>query len=161
MTVELSSSAALSRKYRLAHKALIGVLVLVTLYAVGMVIAGETLCIPLFDTLRFGPNSRGLDANGIQYAIFAFGVLGAVLIGWMVLLAAVTDFAISDDSGVRAKARSSMSLSVGVWFFWDTSFSLARGEYEHAAFNLPFVALLMCPLYVMMVNDVPNDKKQQ
>jgi hypothetical protein len=119
-----------------------------------MVLAGSTSTLRLFDTLQFGPNTRGLDAKGVDYAIF--GVLGAVLIGWMVLLAAMADFAVHQDRSVRSQTRSSMARSVAFWFVWDTGFSLATGEWQHAAFNVPFVTLLMGPLYVMICNDT-ND----
>jgi hypothetical protein len=148
-----TTSTSLSRRYRNAHRCLLAVLIAVTLYATGMVLAGSTMAIRLFDTLQFGPNARGLDAKGIGYAIFAFGVLGAVLIGWMVLLAGVADFAVHQDRSVRSQARSSMARSVAFWFVWDTGFSLATGEWQHAAFNVPFVTALMGPLYVMMCND--------
>jgi hypothetical protein len=148
-----STTTGLSSRYRNAHRCLMAVLIAVTVYATGMVLAGSTVAIRLFDVLQFGPNARGLDAKGVDYAIFAFGVLGAVLIGWMILLAAMADLAVHQDRSVRIQARSSMARSVAFWFVWDTGFSLATGEWQHAAFNVPFVTLLMGPLYVMMCND--------
>jgi hypothetical protein len=144
----------LSTRYRTAHRCLIVVLILVTLYAMGMVLAGNSFAVALFDILQFGPNARGLTEKGsIDYVVFAFGVLGAVIIGWMALLVTMADLAVHSDGTVRSKARNSMALSVGIWFVWDTGFSLAKGEWEHAAFNVPFWTVLMGPLYIMMCND--------
>ena len=166
-----TTTSTLSSSYLRANTFLRSILILVTAYASGMVIAGRSLATPLFNTLGFGPrNSRlvvGLDdttedGSAVEdYAIFAFGVLGAVLIGWMVLLWFVTDLAIYQDAAVRATARRSLAATVGVWFVVDTGFSLAIGEIEHAAFNLPFLSLLAGPIFVMMTNDALDTKKSQ
>jgi hypothetical protein len=164
-TTTTTLTERLSDRYRAAHQCLIAVLILVTLYAAGMVLAGNFVAIRLFDVLQFGPHTwRGstmINKPGIDYAIFCFGVLGAVLIGWMVLLACVADLAVHANASVRSKARFSMAVSVGFWFVWDTGFSLTIGQWEHAVFNLPFLSFLMGPLYVMMCNDDASEKKKE
>lgn len=115
------TTSHLSRTYRSSHKVLIEALISVTLYAIGMVIAGEPLNVPLFDALQFGRNTR---AKAIDYSMFAFGVFGGSTHWLDGATSSNADFTIADDADVRAKARLSMVLSVGVWFVWDTGFSL-------------------------------------
>jgi hypothetical protein len=157
------------RHYRRAHQCLRAVLTCVAIYALGMVMAGRTFAIPLFDALQFGPHaprySGGVSSssddtareNVVDYAVFCFGVLGSVILGWMVLLAGVVELAVHDDRLIRYRARSILVASVTVWFIFDTGFSLAIGEWQHAMFNLPFVTLLMTPLFVMMRCDNNDD----
>jgi len=153
-------SSHLSVRYRRAHAFLRTVAALVALYGIGMVMAGRVFAMTLFDLLGFGPNVRSLDPDGVSYSIFAFSVIGAVIAGWMVLLLFVVGFAASPDRDTRAAARRAMALSVTIWFTLDTGFSLATGEVEHAAFNLPFMSLLAVPLYIMTNSDTVDDKKR-
>lgn len=169
-----STSTSLSGSYLRANTFLRSVLIIVTAYALGMVVAGRSFAVPLFDALGFGPTNSRLvvdqDASSDtacsavaveDYAIFAFGVLGAVLIGWMTLFWFMTDLAMHHDAAVRAIARRALATTVGVWFAMDTGFSVAIGEIEHAAFNLPFLSLLAGPIYVMMTNDMVDTKKRK
>jgi hypothetical protein len=145
----------LPQNYRTAHTFFKRVTKLVTLYGVGMVVAGEKFAIPLFDVLGFGPNIRGLNRVGVDYALFSFGVLGSVLVGWMSLIGSMIDLAADEkDVAIRATARRSLILSTAIWFVLDTGFSIVMGEVQHALFNTPFVTLLGVPLYVMHKNDM-------
>jgi hypothetical protein len=162
-------SPPFGRRYRRAHQCLRAVLTCVAIYALGMVVAGRAFAIPLFDALQFGPHApryNGGDVSSsddtarekvVDYAVFCFGVLGSVILGWMVLLAGVVELAVHDDRLIRYRARSILVASVTVWFVFDTGFSLAIGEWQHAIFNLPFVTLLMTPLFVMMRCDNNDD----
>jgi hypothetical protein len=153
--------SSLPQRYQNAHLFLKRVTQLVTVYGLGMVAAGEQLATPLFDVLGFGPNSKALSRDGVDYAIFAFGILGSVLVGWMSLIGSVVDLAgYETDATVRATARRSIMLSTGIWFVCDTGFSLIKGEVEHALFNVPFLTLLGGPLYVMHTTDRPNKAKE-
>jgi len=145
-------------KYLTAHNFLHIVTKLVALYGIGMVIAGRTLALPLFDGLGFGPNARGLAQDGVDYSIFAFAVLGALIVGWMGTFSCLLDLAVVEDSQTRKVARRGMILSVCTWFVLDTGYSIVTGEVEHAAFNLPFVSLLGFPLYALVKND-PGKKR--
>ena len=160
MMAETKPSSHLSIRYTRAHAFLRSVVALVAVYGIGMVTAGRIFAANLFDLLGFGPNARGLDSDGVTYSIFAFSVIGAVIAGWMVLLLFVVGFVASPDRDTRAAARRAMALSVTIWFTLDTGFSLATGEVEHAAFNLPFMTLLAVPLYIMTKSDTVDDKKR-
>jgi hypothetical protein len=158
--VRQSTMSPLSQKYRTAHTFFKRVTTLVTLYGVGMVLAGEKVATPLFDVLGFGPNIKGLNRVGVDYALFAFGVLGSVIVGWMSLIGSIVDLAAyEDDEIVRATTRRSLMLSTSIWFVFDTGFSLVIGEVQHALFNIPFAAVLGAPLYVMEKNDMLNKSR--
>jgi hypothetical protein len=148
-----------SSRYLQAHGAFSVIVAIVALYGgAGMMLGGRTLALPLFDALGFGPNTRGLDPDAIRYCIFAFGVLGCVLVGWMVLIwSVVRNLAVHPDAAVRAHARQAILWSTGVWFVFDTGFSLATGEYSHAAFNVPFVSGFAVPMYIMETSDACDD----
>jgi hypothetical protein len=74
---------------------------------------------------RFGPGAR-------DYIAFVYVVLGAVMIGWMVALLALTrgPLAAGERWGWLAVAGS-----LGTWFAIDTTFSLALGYPENAVLN--------------------------
>ncbi len=114
---------------------------LVATYATMLVIAGPVAA-RLFDVLGFGPLAAGVPEGGPHdYVMFVYGVLGAVLVGWMVTIAGVTVLA------ARAgEARAVVAASLGVWFLLDTGLSLALGAWRHAVFNVAFLALLGVPL---------------
>jgi hypothetical protein len=156
----MPKASSLSQEYKNAAKHLKIVAALVAIYGLGLNVNGEAFAISLFDLLNFGPNSKGLSESGVSYALFAFGILGAVIMGWMALIWFMVDLAtVEDYASVRAMARKGLAISTVSWFLFDTGFSLALGEVEHAAFNLPFVTLLGVPLYRMHVHDV-EEKKQ-
>jgi len=155
----VAAQSSLSSQYMSAHRFLRAAVALVILYGLGMVLSGRVFAVTLFDILNFGPNARGLNKEGVDYAIFAFGVLGAVIVGWMVLVWCVLDLAVIDDNPTtRAVARRAIATSTAVWFTVDTGFSIATGELEHAVFNIPFVTLLAAPLYIMSSTDVVEKK---
>lgn len=139
-----------SNAYLRAHGNLKTIVVLVAIYGTCMVMLGRSVAMPLFDGLGFGPNSKGLNSEAIDYCIFMFGVLGAVIVGWMTLMWNVLQhLAIHSDPSVRTLARKSLIFSTATWFVLDTGYSIAIHEYEHAAFNFPFVTSLAIPLYLM------------
>lgn len=121
-----------SRKVLLAVAAAVGV------YGVGLVVAGP-IAGRLFDALGFGMASAGVqDAGARDHVLFVYGVLGAVIAGWMVAVAGLVL-----DRGLPALAAS-----VGTWFVLDTGFSLAVGSWRHALFNVAFLVALGGPLAV-------------
>jgi hypothetical protein len=176
------------RRYRTANAGLRGVVGLVALYGLAMVFAGRTFAVPLFDVLGFGPNAflsargegnaaavdgtcavQGRDAL-LDYCVFMFGVLGAVIVGWMASLwylvhdgcmlpqpsppppGASSPLLLPQPAPrrrSRAASRGAVAASAAIWFVVDTGFSLAVGEWRHAAFNVPFAMLLAVPLVVM------------
>ena len=81
------------------------------------------------------------DANA--YIAFAHGVLGAVMIGWMVALLPI--LAGPFKQGQRS-AWNAIGFSVLVWYVVDTAFSLYSGVPANALFNTAFLVLFAIPL---------------
>ena len=116
---------------------------LVATYALSLVLAGP-LASRLFDVLGFGMRSGAIpDGLPRDHVLLIYGVLGSVLVGWMLLVAAVAAGPLRSG---EPWAWPALAVSVGVWFLLDTGFSLAMGSWQHAAFNLGFLAALGVPL---------------
>ena len=162
----------LSSSYISTYNFLCGVIYVVTLYAVGMVLGGRSFATPIFDLLQFGPNTHPKLVNlvggteheaFIDYCIFMFGVVGSVIIGWMVVMYQMLKLCcLSPSKEIREMGRNSILLSTIAWFTFDTGFSIVINEYEHAAFNIPFVTLLIVPILLMKRYDTidDNDKRK-
>ncbi len=120
-----------------ADRLLAAVIVAVALYAGGLVIVGRFVGDEVFGLLGFGPDSAGITGGeALDYTTFVFGVLGAVIIGWMALTYMVA------RGPLRRRepwAWTAVAASIGVWFIVDTGFSLAVGQVEHAVFNVGFL----------------------
>ena len=120
-----------------ADTLLAAVIAAVAVYAAGLVIIGQIVGDDVFGLLGFGPNSAGINGGeALDYTTFIFGVLGAVILGWMVLT-----FIVARGPLRRREpwAWTAVAASIGVWFVVDTGFSLAVGQVEHAVFNVGFL----------------------
>jgi hypothetical protein len=93
----------------------------------------------LFNWMFFGETGEpaGFSADAVDYYRVIYGVLGAVMIGWFLLVLWVVRGPLA--SGV-AGAWGALVLSVGGWFAIDSIFSLASGFSENAVLNLLFLA---------------------
>lgn len=120
-----------------------------------MVTAGRWFALPMFDWLQFGPAHMGLtDATAIDYSVFTFGVLGAVIMGWMTLIHCILPLVKYErDARVRCLVRNGIWGCTILWFLMDTGFSVAVRQYTHALFNIPFGLSLAIPLYILSTND--------
>ena len=114
------------------------------IYALVLVVAGGFVGDEIFDRLGFGP-ADGEIAEGTprDYIRFVYGVLGAVIIGWMTTVIAM----------VRGPLRRretwawwAVTGALVVWFLVDTTLSLVLGFPGHALFNVGFVVVLGVPL---------------
>jgi hypothetical protein len=125
------------RRWLLLASGLIGA------YATSLVLAGA-LTGRLFDVLGFGMRSGAVPhGDARSYVLFLYGVLGAVLAGWMVTVAGIAAGPLR--TGERW-AWPVLVTSLGVWFVLDTGLSLAVGSWQHAVFNLLFLTALGLPL---------------
>jgi hypothetical protein len=116
---------------------------LVAGYAASLVLAGPVAS-RLFDVLGFGMRSGEIpDGLPREHVLFVYGVLGSVLVGWMLLVAAVAAGPLRSG---EPWAWPALAVSVGTWFVLDTGFSLLVGSWPHAVFNLGFLAALGLPL---------------
>lgn len=84
-----------------------------------------------------------LGADAAAYIRFIFGVLGAVMTGWMssLLVLAAGPFRRGEKSAWLA-----ITLSVVVWFVVDSGFSLVAGYWQNAALNVGFAVIFAIPL---------------
>lgn len=115
---------------------------LTALYGLGMVLRAD-VAVKLFDLLRFGPVTAGVEPGpSMTHVLFAYSVLGAVILGWMVLLLMLA-------AGPMRRGQRDVGVAVlssmVAWFVVDTAYSLAVGSWEHALFNVAFLVLLAVP----------------
>lgn len=128
-----------------------GWLVVVTIgvmvYAAGLMLMPQTMH-GLFNLLFFGDSKqvRHVGENNPEFIQLVYGVLGAVLIGWMVTLLAIMRRHFQTDP--RGTWQILM-VSIGVWYAVDSGFSVATGFVEHAVFNTGFLVLYALPLLGM------------
>lgn len=109
-----------------------------------LLVTGGGVASEVFARLGFGMSDAGItSASARGYVLLIYGVLGAVMIGWGVLLLAVV------MGPLRRRQRwawLAVTGSVTSWFLVDTTLSLAAGFPAHALFNLVFVAAVIPPL---------------
>lgn len=116
-------------------------------YALAMVVAGAWVH-EVFDALGFGASGAGIDGGEARdYVVFLQGVLGAVIVGWVVLMLAVVELGLRPDP--TGPWWAVLATSVGVWFVVDTGFSLVVGSWQHAVFNLVFLIGLAGPMLAL------------
>lgn len=124
---------------RLTVTAVIGVLG----YACLLIVRGSVPA-AMFDRLGFGMTASGITGPPARsHVLLIYGVLGAVMIGWMVLLLAVV------VGPLRRRERwawNAVTLSMTLWFLADTTLSLVLDSPTHAVFNVPFAAAVGVPL---------------
>lgn len=95
-----------------------------------------------FDRLFFGGPGPVPDGAAREYLALVYRILGAVLVGWTVALAAAW-------RALRRRERGAwwtVAASVGVWFVVDTTYSLTSGFPANALLNLGLAALVAVPL---------------
>jgi hypothetical protein len=99
----------------------------------------------MFNWVAFGAAvaPASVPDSAMPYIRFVYGVLGAVMIGWMlaILLLARGPFARGETWAWGAIAGS-----LGLWFIIDTSWSLLQGYPGNALLNLGFALLFAPPL---------------
>ncbi len=99
----------------------------------------------LFDSLfaRQLAAHQPFEPSAANYLRFVYGVLGAVMIGWMVSLL----FLIAGPFRERTRLGwCAVSLSVLLWFAVDSGFSIWVGFWENAALNTGFLVLFAPPM---------------
>lgn len=128
-------------------RVLLGVIGVVTVYAVGLVLAGLSLGDQVFDRLGFGPEDGQIDgAEPRAYVQLVYGILGAVIVGWMTTIGAIV---VGPLRRREAWSWWAVTTSVAVWFVLDTGLSLSLGFVGHALFNIAFAVALSVPLVAL------------
>ena len=97
-----------------------------------------------FDALVSGSDDPPFDGDRARaYAGFVYGVLGAVMVGWMALTFAVA------TGPLRRRERwawRAVACSLSGWFAVDTLMSLVSGYPENALLNVAFALAFAPPL---------------
>lgn len=101
-----------------------------------------------FNWMIFGDTATpaGFSAEAADYIRFVYGVLGAVMFGWMVITAAVIA---GPMKAGEAWAQLAVAVSFAGWFAVDTTHSLVTGYPENAVFNVVFAAGVAIPLIAL------------
>jgi hypothetical protein len=81
--------------------------------------------------------------DAVRYVTFVYGVLGAVMIGWTVVLLAIIQGPCA--AGERWAWRAIVG-STAVWFVIDSIFSWGAGFLVNIALNSAFAAIFAVPL---------------
>jgi hypothetical protein len=124
---------------------LITVMVGVIVYGLCLIVLPQTMH-RFFNTLFFASSNtiQHVGEANPEFIPLVYGVLGAVLIGWMVGLLALLLMTPPDSQRVTWQI---LVLSIGTWFSIDTGFSLYTGFIAHALFNVGFLVLFAIPLW--------------
>ncbi len=143
MTASDRYGAPATRRPLLWDRWLTTVIIGVLVYAALLVVRGGIPAV-MFDRLGFGMTASGIsDGPARRYVLLIYGVLGAVLVGWMLLLLAIA------TGPLRRRERwawNAVALSMTLWFLVDTTFSIIIGFPAHALFNVAFAVAIGVPL---------------
>ena len=118
---------------------------LVGLLGVVLAVAAQPM-IAVFDRVFFAGPGPVSDGAGLEYLALVYRILGAVLIGWSVTLAAAWRALRAGTGGRDRRAWWTVALSVGAWFVVDSTYSLTSGFPENALLNLGLAVLVAVPL---------------
>ena len=99
----------------------------------------------LFSLLVFASSETigGFGALPARYVALAHGVLGAVMVGWGVVLLFVV---LGPFRRGSREAWLTVAVSLAAWFVCDTILSLATGFWQNAALNVVVAILFAVPL---------------
>ncbi|HEX2542027.1 MAG TPA: hypothetical protein VHM00_13200 [Caldimonas sp.] len=85
----------------------------------------------------------GFPPEAVRYASFLHGVIGAVMVGWAVLLLLIVRGPLAAGS---PWAWQAVAASLAAWFLPGTLFSAASGVWRNVALNVLFMAAFAVPL---------------
>lgn len=96
-----------------------------------------------FNVLFYSDPTPRFAADANAYMRFAYGILGAVMVGWMVSLwfVAVGTFRRGEREGWLT-----LTASVIVWYVVDSAWSVSVGFWQNAALNTAMLILFAIPL---------------
>lgn len=116
----------------------------VTVYALGLVLFGLVLGDQVFGRLGFGlDDGEIVGETQREYIQLVYGILGAVIVGWMLTIGAIV---VGPLRRRESWAWWAVVTASAVWFVLDTGLSLILGFVGHALFNVGFAIALAVPL---------------
>lgn len=119
------------------------ILGLIGVYAVVLVAVPSMADRVVFAPLGFGAADHGVNEQSMPHLQLVTAVLGAVLLGWVIVMILIVRGPLAAGDAWAWKA---VVVSLAVWFVADTAMSLARDYPTHALFNVAIVAALAVPL---------------
>ena len=104
-----------------------------------------TLALQGFSLLVYGDPGRlqALGGEAARYISLAHAVLGAVMLGWGLMLVAVVQRLLAHGSKLGWQLVAG---SLALWFVPDTAYSLMSGYWQNAVLNIGFALLFAVPL---------------
>lgn len=111
----------------------------VALFGLGFIVLQDVMQ-GLFNWMFFSTSrlNESFSPEAVGYLKFTFGVLGAVMVGWMVVILRLL---LGGFRRGEREAWDTIALSIVIWYVVDTAFSLAMGYPANAVFNtLVFIA---------------------
>lgn len=113
----------------------------VIIYSLCLILFPITM-LELFNKLFFPSMdvNRDFSVESKAYITFTQGVLGAVIIGWMITILSMLRYPFGQQQW------NTLTLSISMWFVIDSGYSLYAGVAAHAVFNVVFLMLFAIPL---------------
>lgn len=125
-----------------------------TLWCIGAGLFGSILYLAGFPATT-GPTNQFLQLIGNPWPVapgkhlhFAFGLMGAITIGWMITLYTLFRAAWSLDETAARPLWRGAALSIAVWYVIDSYVSVATGFPLNAVSNTVLVAGILLPIVV-------------
>jgi len=97
-----------------------------------------------FNSIIFGTADNPFDVDAKRYIVFAFGVLGAVMIGWAVSLLILIFIPLRRG---EIWAWWTIAASIMIWFVIDSAFSVISDYSGNAVSNGAFLLIFALPMY--------------
>jgi hypothetical protein len=142
MTMTAEQDSQLAKKWRLLVQATIMTMIVLGAVMLLTPALGEKIFYLVYYQAFEPPADFSKEAR--SYIRFTNAVLGAVLIGWMVLSYQL----VVARSAVTFSAQSAIMLSVGCWFLVDTAFSALHGVWGNVALNVLVAIGILLPLHL-------------
>lgn len=110
-----------------------------------------------FNFLFFGHTGfpEGMGEAGLAYTIFLYGLVGAIVIGWMAPMIYLAHGPIRRGDKT---AFNVFCLTIAIWFVIDSLVSIATGFWQNAASNVSLVVLFIVPLLMIRRRLNPSSK---
>jgi hypothetical protein len=117
-------------------------IIITLLFGLGFIVA-PSLMESLFNLLLFSDTTSPFAPDATAYMRFAYGVLGAVMVGWAVSLwfTATGAFRRGEREGWLT-----ITASIIVWYVVDSAWSVSVGFWQNAALNTVMLILFIIPL---------------
>ena len=116
----------------------------VVLFGLALVMA-PALTLQGFSLLVYADGQRlgSYGPEAVQYISLVHAVIGAVMIGWGVVLALVVRGPFASGAPIGWQV---IAASIAAWFVPDTTYSLWSGFWQNAVLNLVFFLVFAIPL---------------